>query len=137
MKRIVLLALAGMFLSLVGRAATPTGTTDEDKEGTIAGVTVARPQGGFLGVELKDSTFQITFYNAKKHPIPADRTSAVLRWAVHYQPNDERTELVPTGDPDVLGNAYVVKPPYTIHLHVTLLGGGPDEPETYLVDFSA
>jgi hypothetical protein len=133
MKRIVLLAFAGMFLSLVASAATPA----DEKEGTIPGVTVARSAGGFLGVELKNSTFQITFYDAKKHPVPADRTSAILRWAVHYQPNDERTELVPTGDPAVLGNAYVVKPPYNIHLHVTLLGGASDEPETYLVDFSA
>ena len=98
---------------------------------------MARPQGGFLGVELKDNSFQITFYDAKKHPVAADRTSAILRWSVHYQPNDERTELVPTGNPAVLGNDYAVKPPYNFRLHVTLLGGGTDEPETYLVGFSA
>jgi hypothetical protein len=137
MKRLVLVAFAGMFLSLVGFAASTQGTADDDKEGTIPGVTVARAQGGYLGVELKNSTFQITFYDAKKHPVAADRTSAILRWAVHYQPNDERTELVPTGDAAVLGNSYVVKPPYNIRLHVTLLGGGTEEPETYLVDFSA
>jgi hypothetical protein len=137
MKRIVLLAFAGMFLSLVAVAATPAGTTGEDKEGTIPGITVARAQGGYLGVELKDNAFQVTFYDAKKHPVAADRTSAILRWSVHYQPNDERTELLPTGDAAVLGNAYTVKPPYNIHLHVTLLGGATEEPESYLVDFSA
>ena len=72
------------------------------------------PQGGWLGVEVADRTFRITFYNEKKKPVAADATSAILRWPVHYQPNDERTELLPTDDPAVLASPYAVKGPLIV-----------------------
>jgi hypothetical protein len=78
----------------------------------------------------------LTFYNAKKKPTPADKTSAVLRWPVHYQPNDERTELTPTGDPAVFASQYSIKPPHTFILHITLLSDSKDDVETYDIDFS-
>ena len=96
MKRIVLLAFAGLMLSSVCFAADKD---KDDEEGTIAGLPIQRSQGGWLGLELKDSTFRVTFYNAKKKPIPADASSIAMRWTVHYQPNDERTLLVPSGRP--------------------------------------
>ena len=109
---------------------------DEDKEdemGTIAGLEIARSQGdGWLGLELKDSTFKLKFYNDKKKPIPADATSVAMRWSVHYQPNDERTLLVPTGDPAVLASPYFVRPPHSFPLHLILLfDGKPDASEAY------
>jgi hypothetical protein len=137
MKRFVFLMLAGLLLSGTCGLAAPAPTPDtEEKEGTIAGMPIQRPQGGWLGLELKDSSFVLTFYNAKKKPIPADKNSAVLRWPVHYQPNDERTELTPTSDPAVFASSYSVKPPHTFILHITLLSDSKDKPESYTVDFS-
>jgi hypothetical protein len=135
MKRIVFLLLAGLLLPSVRLGAAPA---DDDKMGTIAGTPISRSVGdGWLGLELKDSTFVLTFYNAKKKPVAADKSGAVMRWSVHYQPNDERTELVPTGDPAVLASDYTVKPPYSFKLHITLLGSDPkDDVETYVIDFS-
>ena len=97
---------------------------------------MARAQGGWLGVEVANRTFKITFYNEKKKPVAADATSAILRWPVHYQPNDERIELLPTDDPSVLASPYVVKGPLSFKLHITLLWTSkPDYAESYVVDF--
>jgi hypothetical protein len=61
----------------------------------------------------------------------------VFRWPVHYQPNDERTELVPTDDPDVLASPYPIKPPYAFKLHIALLGGDQKgDPEAYTLSYS-
>lgn len=136
MKRAVFLMFAGLVLSGIRGACAPTPTPDSEKEGTISGTAIARPQGGWLGIELKDNSFVLTFYNAKKKPTPADKTGAVLRWPVHYQPNDERTELAPSGDPAVLSSPYSVKSPHSFNLHITLLSDSKDPPESYVIDFS-
>jgi hypothetical protein len=137
MKRILILAFVGLLLTGAGAAPAPDTPPDADKVGTISGIPVKRPQGGWLGVELKDSCFVLTFYDEKKKPVAADRSSAVFRWPVHYQPNSERTELVPTGDPAVFASQYAVKAPYTFKLFITLLTDGSTDVETYTIDFSA
>jgi len=136
MKRIALLAFAGLVLAAVcGAAPRPTPTPTEE-EGRISGVPVQRTQGGWLGVEVTDRTFKITFYNDKKKPVPADVSSAILRWPVHYQPNDERIQLLPTDDPSVLASPYAVKGPLSFKLRITLLTESkPDSAETYVIDF--
>jgi hypothetical protein len=140
MKRSVFLVLAGLLLSAVcGGAApsAPAAPSDDAKEGTIKGVAVKRDQGGWLGIEISGGAFRLTFYNDKKKPVAADRSSAILRWPVHYQPNNERTELLPTDDPAVLGSEYNVKPPHTFKLFITLISSGSSDVEAYTIDFSA
>jgi hypothetical protein len=139
MNRIARLGFAGLALAAVcGAGARPTPVPTEEKEGTVSGIPVQRPQGGWLGVEVVGRTFRITFYNDKKKPVPADATSVVMRWPVRYQPNDERTELLPTDDTSVMASAYAVKGPLTFKLHITLLTEGkPDATEAYTIDFHA
>jgi hypothetical protein len=146
MRRIAALALAGLLCSGALHAAlpaliptptptpTPTPSPTVEKEGKILGYAKMRPQGGWIGLEIKDSNFRLTFYNDKKKPVPADRSSAALRWSVHYQPNPERTELLPTDNPAVLASSYPVKAPYLFKVHVALLADGLPEPETYIFD---
>jgi len=139
MKRAAFLAFAGFLLSAVCASAAPAAAdapTDSEKEGTISGIAVKRDKGGFIGVDLKGGSFQITFYNDKKKPVPADRSSAVLHWPVHYQPNQERTELLPTDDPAVLASPYPVKPPHTFKLFISLFTEGSSDVESYVIDFS-
>lgn len=137
MKRTALLASFGLLLAAACAAAPrPTPTPTEEAEGAIAGIPVARAQGGWLGVEVVDRTFKITFYSEKKKAVPADATSAILWWPVHYQPNAERIQLLPTDDPSVLASPYVVKGPLSFKLHITLLvDSKPDYAESYVVDF--
>lgn len=132
MKRFLLLALAGMLLATVRVGAAP-----DEKEGTIEGLAIKRAGTGWLGLQLKDNCFQLTFYNDKKNPVPADRDSAIMKWPVHYQPNDERTELTPTDNPAVFGSQYPVKAPHTFKLYITLLIPGSSDVESYVVDFNA
>jgi hypothetical protein len=136
MKRIVFLLFAGLFLSAACGFAGPAAPKDDDKDGTIAGTAIKRTGEGWLGVEVKDGTFHLTFYNDKKKPVPADKTSAVFRWPVHYQPNDERTELSPTDDPSVLASTYTVRPPLSFKLHIALLSDSSKDTEGYVIDFS-
>jgi hypothetical protein len=136
MKRFVFLMFAGLLISGAGAIAAPSATAADEKEGTISGTPIQRREGGWLGIELTDNTFVLTFYNAKKNPTPADKTSAILRWAVHYQPNDERTELRPTGDSAIFASPYSVKPPHTFLLHITLLSDSTNRVESYDIDFS-
>ena len=138
MKRIALLAVAGLLLCGVCLAADKP-KDKEDEIGTIAGLAIARNQGdGWLGLELKDNTFKLTFYNAKKKPVPADASAAAMRWTVHYQSKDERTELVPTDDPAVMASPYFVRPPHSFPLHIILLfAGKPDVSEAYSFAYSS
>jgi len=131
----MLLAFAGLALAVVRGAPSPT-PTPEEKEGTISGTPIQRGEN-WIGIELKDSNFVLTFYNAKKKPVAADASSAVLWWPVHYQPNPERTELVPTDSPSVFASSYTVKTPHAFLLHITLLfAGKADATESYVINFS-
>ena len=69
----------------------------------------------------------------------ADVASAVLRWPVRYQPNDERTLLVPTDDPSVLASSYWVKGPLAFKLHTSRSWSrarrGRRRRESYVIDF--
>jgi hypothetical protein len=135
MRSLLLAAIIGLVLGATCRADT-TPPSKDDEVGTISGIAIARGDG-WLGIEIKGGSFALTFYNAKKKPVPADATSAVARWSVHYQPNEERTELVASGDPAVLSSPYPVKPPHTFILHLVLLfEGKPDASESFTVNFS-
>jgi hypothetical protein len=148
MKRIAILAFAGLVLSAVsGLSAAPTPTPTEESEGTISGMPIQRAQGGWLGIEIKDQCFRMTFYNDRKRPVRADVAGAVLWWPVQYQPNNERVELTGSDDPAVLSSTKAIRPPYTFKLHITLLtdtnssgsnpyGAAAPDPESYVVDFS-
>jgi hypothetical protein len=148
MKRIALIAFVGLVLSAVrGGADAPTPTPTQEPMGTISGTAIQRAHGGWLGIEIKDQNFVMTFYNDRKKPVAADVSAAVLWWPVQYQTNNERTELTGSGNPAVLTSPMVIRPPYTFKLHITLLAdasasgppqgaGSPPEPESYVVDFS-
>lgn len=132
MRRIILLLVSGLTLVCAARAA------DDEKEGVIEGTAIKRSVGdGWLGLQIRDGNFRMTFYNAKKKPVDADKSSAVLRWSVHYQPNDERTELTGTDNAAVLASSYTVKAPYSFKLHIALLPAASDgSVEGYIIDFS-
>jgi hypothetical protein len=124
--------------------ASKTGATDtkkapakkkEDPPATIDGVAITRPNGGFLGLQILNNNFVLTFYDAKKKKVAPDVARAALRWPVKYQPGPERTVLNPSGG-FALASAKDVRPPFTFKVFISLFVEGKDDPvESYTVDY--
>lgn len=113
-------------------------TKKEDEMGVIEGMTLARPNGHFLGLKLEGGKYKLTFYDKKKKPEKVDVTRATARWPNMHGPGDHRTVLNPAGDGTYLMGAQFVRGPYAFKLFITLLRGEGNEAvgvETYTVDF--
>jgi hypothetical protein len=114
----------------------------EEPMGTIEGIEIKRGSG-YLGIQLVGGNFKLSFYDAKKKPVVADVSRAVLRWPVAYRELDERTVLNPSGDGKSLTSEKIVRAPHTFKLFITLLAGANDKAganeeagsETFVVDF--
>lgn len=107
----------------------------EEPPATVDGLAIPRAEGGFLGLQVVNGNFALTFYDAKKKKIPPDVTRAVLHWPSKYQQLDERTVLNPTG-PNSLGSEKVVRPPLTFKLFISLyVEGKEDSVESYTIDY--
>ena len=107
-----------------------------DEVGKIDGQEIARGTG-FLGLQVVNSTFKLTVYDAKKKPAAADFTRVALRWDASYQKAPERTLLMPGGGVGVFSSEKTVKPPHAFRLNITLIkGDGPDAPvENLVIEF--
>ena len=113
------------------------GAGGPDDMGTITGMAIGRPGGGFLGLELVDGCFRLSFYNARRKPVAADAAYAILTWPVHYQPNEERDELTSAGDGTFLSSPKLVRPPHAFRIRMGLFSpAGGDPIESHIVDFS-
>lgn len=113
-------------------------TKKEEEIGVIEGMTLARPNGHFLGLKLEGGKYKLTFYDKKKKPEKVDVTRATARWPNMHGPGDNRTVLNPAGDGTFLMGAQFVRGPYAFKLFITLLKGEGNEAvgvETYTVDF--
>lgn len=117
-------------------AAPPPATKEEEKLGTIDGLTLARPGEKYLGLTLLEGRFKLTFYDKKKKPMPVDVARALARWPNVHGVGDNRTVLNPAGDGTYLLGPLFVRGPFPIKLFLTLVHGdeaGTVEP--YTVDF--
>jgi len=120
-------------------AAKPAAKPAKPKEepmGKIPGVTIPRPNGTFLGLEVVDAKFKLTFYNAKKKPVAMDVTRAIGRWPNVRGPGDNRTVF--NGSGTSLVSTKPVVPPFTFIVYLTLLQGDGDDAkavESYTVQF--
>jgi hypothetical protein len=123
-----------------GKAAPPAKKDEKKVEvlPKIPGAEVARPNGTFLGLELVEGKFKLTFYSNKKKPMAVDVTRATARWPNTRTgtPSDYRTVLNGTGT--ALFSEKYVQPPYIFNVTLTLLRGEGDEAkavETYVIPF--
>ncbi len=120
-------------------AATPPAKKKPEPEPIIPGMTIPRANGTFLGLEVADNRFKLSFYDKKKKPMAPDVTRATARW-----PNTRssvkafnRSVLNP-GAPTALIGSNPVQPPFVGNVFLTLLQGDGDEAkavETYSVPF--
>jgi hypothetical protein len=111
----------------------------EEGEGKIEGIEIKRGKG-FMGIQVVNGNFKLTFYDEKKKPtpIPAEVARAVLRWNTGYQQKDERAILNPGEDGKSLTSTKTVKPPLNFKLHIVLQPAGAAEEsasESFVVDF--
>lgn len=151
-QRIILRSTPTAPAATPGSAATApevkTGAKDATKkvepakkpEAQVKGIAIARPNGGFLGLELIESTYKLTFYNAQKLPVAPDVARALLRWSPKGKVTQERYMLNPGEDGKSLSSGRPVRPPYAFKLYITLIKDAtsenpPVEPETYTIDF--
>ena len=146
MKTLLALLLSfAVSLSVHAAAAkkAPDGYADDKaekkEEPKIKGMEVARANGGFLGVEIVNATFKVTFYDKDKKPTAPDAVRAALRWNPKYKSGDERYVLNPDADGLSLSSPKNVRPPYNFKLYITLFkdpAAGESAPgETYVIDF--
>jgi hypothetical protein len=116
------------------KAPAPT-KKKEDPPAKIDGVAISRPNGGFLGLQVLNNNFVLTFYDAKKKKVAPDVARATFRWPVKYQPGPERTVLNPNGG-FALTSAKDIRPPLTFKVFISLfVEGKEDAVESYTVDF--
>lgn len=146
---LLLVILAVGFVQMPAQTAKPTtpakAEAKKEAEPKIAGITITRPNGTFLGLALEGGTFKLSFYDAKKKPAAPDVTRAAARWNPNYKTGSERMILNLSADGKALVGSRPVRPPYTFKLYLTLLAptstpgseGAEQATESYVVDFRA
>lgn len=122
-----------------GEKAPPAkAAKKEEPPPKIEGMEIPRGDRGFLGLEVVNSVFKLSFYDAKRKPVPPDVVRAVLRWDPKNKVGKERVVLSPGGK-NTMTSEKVVRPPYNFKLFITLLkeASEGDDPvgETHVVDF--
>lgn len=129
---LVVMMVAG---SAFAAGAASDAATEEQLP--IAGLEIPRPTGGFLGLQILNGNFVLSFYDAERKPTSVDVARASLRWPVKYQPNDERVVLNPGSDGVSLTSPKVIRPPHNFRLYLALFVEGNDDPvETHTVQFA-
>ncbi len=103
---------------------------------TIPGLTIVRANGTFLGLQVVDARFKLSFYDAKKKAVAPDVSRVAARWPNPRAVGDFHDVLSPSG------NAMVgfrpVTAPFSYNLHLILLQGEGDDAkvvETFVVPF--
>lgn len=134
----------GMAADNYGGYGNPSSTVGKDlakasdeKSKEIPGIVIERKADkGYLGLELADYKYKLTFYDKDKKPQPADFSRALFRWSKVNGRGTERYMLTVGGENSVLTSPRDVKPPFNFRLFIVLLGDDEEtEAETYALMF--
>jgi hypothetical protein len=120
-------------------AALPAGAADtakEDEMGKIPGITLTRPSGTFLGLEIASGNFKLSFYDDKKKPVAVDDVVArgTARWDNKQKVGSDFTVMNKTDDGKALVGVKFVRPPYNFIVFINLLNAAGDVVESYPVN---
>jgi hypothetical protein len=144
-----LAVLAFSSVSLSAQSAKPATPAKAElkkaAEPKIEGITIARPNGTFLGISLEGGTFKLSFYDKQKKKVAPDVPRAAARWNPTQKTGSDRIILNPSADGHSLVGNRPVRPPYVFKLYLTLLqpepvagsGSAEQATESYVVDFRA
>ena len=100
-------------------------------EPTIEGITIARPDGRWLGVTVGLS-LTIKFYDREKNQVPADLTRALALWKTPGVKGEKRTILNSFGV-DLLTSPPVFQPPYVYPVRLAFYSQDNTVVESYTV----
>jgi len=109
----------------------------KEAEPVIPGVAIPRPNGTFLGLQVADGFFKLSFYTAKKKPMAVDVTRAAVRWPNNRNATGPNRDVLNLSGEALVGNKKVL-PPLTVTVFLTLLKGDGDDAkavEEYVVAF--
>ena len=116
------------------KAKAPAKKEEEPK---IPGITIARANGTFLGLEVVNANFKLSFYDKKKKLVAADVSRATARWPnPRSVTGPNRAVLNPSGNA-LVGNKPVL-PPFTFTVALALLQGDGEDAkvmESFQVSF--
>jgi len=99
-------------------------------EATIPGISAPRAKGGFIGIEVDDSGFKLSFYDKDKKPVECDVARATARWRPSYKIGEEHRVLNPSGDGKTLTST-PVRPPYNFRFALVLLNENGDAVDSF------
>lgn len=137
MKPFVVLLL-GLITAVVGVAAQPASKVPVKaaEPAKVAGMEIARPGKGFLGLEVVGGNFRLGFYDENREPISPAAVKAILRWTPTNRTGSEFHALDFSADGKALTSPKTVRPPYQFKLFLSLFAAGADAPfESHTVDF--
>ena len=133
---------AATFIALITAvwvvAAQPAGKAPGKtaEPAKIAGMEIARPGKGFIGLEVAGGNFRLSFYDENREPVAPAAVKAVLRWTPTNRTGSEFYALEPSADGKVLTSPKTVRPPYQFKMFLSLFAAGAEVPfESHTVDF--
>lgn len=128
---------AGSYGSSSSAGEKDVAKANNEESTTIPGIVIERKaEKGYLGLELVDFKYKLTFYDSEKKPRPADFSRALFRWSRVNRSGTERYMLSTGSESSVLTSPRNVKPPHNFRLFIVLLDDDPEtESETYVVMF--
>lgn len=115
-------------------AANAKAGIEEEEEGKIEGLAIARPDGRWLGLTMDGLRFKLTFYDQKKKPEPVDAVRATARWRPPTR-NQEFIVLNPGGDGTALFSTRPIDKPWNFRIYFTLIGADDQVLESHVVDY--
>jgi hypothetical protein len=133
------LSITGLLLAQGTSASNSSDATKKPAvKHEIPGVTIARANGGFLGLEIdSNSNFKLSFYDKDKAPIATDLSLATIRWHDSNTTKIEFVALNPGDDGKSLTSPRVIRRPWNFKLTILLFAAGNNDPvESYTVDYS-
>ena len=128
------LLVLGIFAALPAGAAD--GTKAEDEEGTIPGITLTRPSGTYLGLEIVSGNFKLSFYDDKKKPVAVDDAvaRAPARGGHKHKLGRAVTGMNKSGPGQALGGGDLVGPADNFIVFLNLLNAAGDVVESHPVN---
>ena len=127
------LLVLGIFAALPVRAAD---AAKDDEMGTIPGITLTRPSGTYLGLEIVSGNFKLSFYDDKKKPVSVDDAvaRATARWDNKQKLGSDFTVMNKSDDGKALIGVKFVRPPYNFIVFLNLLNAAGEVVESHPVN---